>query len=389
MRSLTILILALSALGMNAPVFAQEPQQEDVFAFIFPKPTGKNGYEEWVMAGVILNRDREAAAICGESKPSLSAIRRLMQMQGVKQARAFFQAGLNKRILIPRNAQDLDENTRFPEFALFRFYARLHHHEMHLALAEGRNSDAIEALGQGLLFGYRIQKQTLIGGLVGVAIGALTMRALEGDLPTFSVRDCDALQRILEERLRWESPLASLLDSERQWMRRTLQKVKKEPNTLLALVDTISEDESDPEALRLQRDIQNNSGRMSEAMTEAEALMDSYYQATFQNLQLPAYKRKAIPEFPKTTLASRIVNLILPSIGNVANRFDRERAGMQMLAVRAALRRYHWDYGRFPARLADLRLNELAIDPFTGKPFTYRLEGGSYILKAEDGSVAN
>ena len=389
MRVWAVFILVLCTLGLGSPLFAQQAQQEDVFVFLFPKPSGKNGYEEWVMASMLIKRPEGAQSIFNDSAPKLSDIRRLLQMPEIRQAKVLFLAGLNKRISLPRSPQELDENTRFPELALFRNYARLHQQEIYIALAEGRNHDAIEAFRQGLQFGHQIQMQTLIAGLVGIAIDAMMLRRFDGELDTFATRDCEALQKLVEDWLLLDSPVTVVMDSERQWMRRTVQKVKNNPNSLLDTVDTVNALDPTPEDIQVQRDIQKNVGRIGELMSEAGALIEGYFQEVAQNLKLPPYKRKTTPMIPKTTLAGRVADLFLPTMDRVAYRYDRERANMQMLGVRAALRRYHWEHTRYPARLSELRLGELAIDPFTGKPFTYRLEGDTYTLKAEDVNFAN
>ena len=385
MKNWAMLLCVACMLGVSTPLFAQQAQQGDAFSLLFPKPSGKNGYEEWIMAGMIINRNEEAKKVFTNPNPSLSDIRRVFQMPEIRQAKVLFLAGLNKRISLPHNAPDLDSlYGPTPELAPLRSCARLHAKEIYLALAEGRNHDALEALRAGLQFGHQIQMQTLLSGMIGIGMDAIVLRTLDGNLETLSVQDCEALQRLVEEWLLWDSPVASLIASERQWIQRAVQKVKNDPNSLLNSIDTINAEDSTPEEVRLQRDIQNSVGRMSEIMSETGALIESYFQEILQNLKLPPYKRKATPRIPKTTLAGRVAYTFLIAGDRVAYRYDRERANIQMLGVRAALRRYHWERMRYPARLSELRLGELAIDPFTGKPFTYRLEGDAYTLKAED-----
>ncbi len=385
MKSWVVFLCVGCTLGLSAPLFAQQSPQEGVFALLFSKPSGKNGYEEWIMAGVIINRNEEAKKVFTKLNPSLSDIRRVFQMPEIRQAKVLFLAGLNKRISLPRNAPDLDSlYGPTPELAPLRSCARLHAKEIYLALAEGRNHDAIEAFRAGLQLGHHIQMQTLLSGMIGIGMDAIALRTLDGNLETLSVQDCSALQRLVEEWLLWDSPVASLVASERQWIQRAVQKVKNDPKSLLNIIDTLNAKDPTPEQVRLQRDIQNSVGRMSGLMSETGALIEDFFQEVAQNLKLPPYKRKATPRIPKTTLAGRVAYTFLIAGDRVAYRYDRERASMQMLGVRAALRRYHWERMRFPARLSELRLGELAIDPFTGKPFTYRLEADAYTLKAED-----
>ncbi len=47
---------------------------------------------------------------------------------------------------------------------------------------------------------------------------------------------------------------------------------------------------------------------------------------------------------------------------------------VRLLGVLSAVRLYHQRTGRYPERLEDLHLGEMIIDPFTGKPFIYRVD---------------
>ena len=50
------------------------------------------------------------------------------------------------------------------------------------------------------------------------------------------------------------------------------------------------------------------------------------------------------------------------------------------MLVHLRLREYHLREGRYPDSLELLNLQELAIDPFSGQPFGYRLTGERYQL---------
>jgi hypothetical protein len=52
------------------------------------------------------------------------------------------------------------------------------------------------------------------------------------------------------------------------------------------------------------------------------------------------------------------------------------------MLVHLRLREYHLREGRYPDSLEPLNLQELAIDPFSGQPFVYRLIGEGYQLES-------
>jgi hypothetical protein len=53
---------------------------------------------------------------------------------------------------------------------------------------------------------------------------------------------------------------------------------------------------------------------------------------------------------------------------------------IRLLACHCAIRRHKWEHERLPASLAVLNLREMAVDPFTGQPLKYQLQGASYRL---------
>ena len=56
------------------------------------------------------------------------------------------------------------------------------------------------------------------------------------------------------------------------------------------------------------------------------------------------------------------------------------------MLVDLMLREYRLRKGRYPDSLEPLNLQELAIDPFMGQPFGYRLTGERYQLSSAIGA---
>jgi hypothetical protein len=55
--------------------------------------------------------------------------------------------------------------------------------------------------------------------------------------------------------------------------------------------------------------------------------------------------------------------------------FTANRTELQLFGVHAAIRRFRWEQDRLPEGLEELRLGDLATDPFTGKGLLYRRTG--------------
>ncbi len=56
----------------------------------------------------------------------------------------------------------------------------------------------------------------------------------------------------------------------------------------------------------------------------------------------------------------------------MGDRFASEQVLLQILGVHAAVLRYRWQHRHLPGSLEELRLGDLAIDPFTRKSLTYQ-----------------
>jgi hypothetical protein len=63
-----------------------------------------------------------------------------------------------------------------------------------------------------------------------------------------------------------------------------------------------------------------------------------------------------------------------------ALRLDRRIAALRCVE---ALRMYAADKGRWPAKLDDVTAVPIPLDPATGKPFDYRVEGDTFTLSAD------
>ncbi len=376
MRPILKWSIALLALLVALPLKAQEPPPIDAFAYLFPHPTGTNGYEEWVKAGALVSRNEFANRVTKDSRAPLSDIRKLLKETDIQMARTLFYAGMEKPATDPRTEMELD--TLIPEFSLFRAYARLHAKEIVLYLADGKNAEAIKALRTGLQFGRLVQQKTLISGLVGIAIDALVLKPFDGALEKFSAKDCDALLSVVKEWLQDKSPAADVLSADERWVRHVLQKFKDKPSSLFA---ALSERGVPDDTIR---SFQGNGVDIGATLAQADRKVDAYYQSMLEGLKVPAYQRKPISGISEETLGGKIASLYCPTLKHFGDTYDKIRSRVQTLGVRLYLRKYYLERRRFPESLSDLSLGALALDPFTGKPFEYQREGALYALKFRD-----
>ena len=78
-----------------------------------------------------------------------------------------------------------------------------------------------------------------------------------------------------------------------------------------------------------------------------------------------------------------IASLLLPAVGKVRDASVRSQRRIDLLRVIEALRLYAAEHdGKLPAALDDIKDVPIPADPVSGKPFGYKLEGGTATLDA-------
>ena len=167
-----LLLTGAIASALPACGQVQEKPRTNNFEKLFTNPTGQNGYEEFVQAGdILLNapawQDYDKA-MSAEQSLTLAMKRRVASDPMVRSAMETLRAGLKKPVRSPR--AKLDDETLWPELATFRTLGRLASVVMYVELADGRISQALDTFSDVLKFGYVSQTDSLISGLVAVAI---------------------------------------------------------------------------------------------------------------------------------------------------------------------------------------------------------------------------
>jgi hypothetical protein len=143
-------------------------------------------------------------------------------------------------------------------------------------------------------------------------------------------------------------------------------------------------DETDP----LARDFQvlaADPAALERAVSRAEAYLNAYYDAQIAAYRLPPHQRlddvpvpqPASQSDPAERLAARLMEVLLPVMSGATTKFTQVRVQVQLLGVHAAIRRFRWEHDRLPDTLANLRLGNLGVDPYTGRSLVYERVSGS------------
>lgn len=376
------LLLILTGVVIAQPAAAQMPPPKGIFGQVVPHPTGRNGYEELVMAGERL----QASPLFVQGKEnwanlSLAEKRLVLADKPVTDALRLLRLGLAKPVMSPRT--DLSFETMLPELQTFRDLGRVLAMQQYVLLADGRTGEAIGIARNCVRLGQVVQTDTLISGLVGVAIGTLGIKALGAHLDQLSARDCEQLYRVTLEALAVPDPQPRLLAMEHAVTRRTLQEcVARIKQSGASGIKTILglDDQSAAAADAYLRTLPPAElDRLAEDMLTR---LDRHEQLLQDELRKPAWQRRRLDgEFASDgSIASQFVSGFLPSTDRIGERYAQDQAQLRMLACHCAILRYRWEHDRLPATLDELRLGELTLDPFTGQPLEYIVKGRRYTL---------
>ncbi len=383
MRTSRMVIALLVGMAIPAAVTcvhvasARERNLGPNFATLFPKPTGHNGYEEFVLASDIATSNpawQEMDRVMHDvPSPTLAAKRGVVSDPEVRRALALVRTGLGKPSQSPRKSPELD--TLVPDVSLFRSLGRLQSFEMCVNFEEGRNEEGLTCFRNALRFGTQIQVGTIASAVVALYVDGIFIRQCARYVDQLSANDCKTLLRIVANRLHLPDPQFAVIAAERDMSIRTLLNHRLEAGLLLSkivLPPNASMEEKDAYA-SVVRLVDTQPDRVPSVLDQATQQLAEYYDATITALHQPPWDRK-YPELQvPSTPADGLVFAVAPrSYARIGYRYTVETALLHLLAARAAIRRFALEHqAHLPADLEALHLGALALDPFTGTLLTY------------------
>jgi len=253
---------------------------------------------------------------------------------------------------------EYDSQFLFPEFSVFREWARTEQYLMRLNLKAGNRYTALQSY-DGML---RLSEQTsreglLIHSLVGRAIRAIVYVQISEHLQDFSAPECDQIVRVTREWLHYRFPMANAMEYEKFFY------------------------------ISIYRDIQSGKINFQDAFGTGDEPWAVYRFARFLNLRAAArecsiYLDSAKAEYSKPLLKQKalpeprhILNRILfPVFDSATAKEIQTEAVLRMTGCAAAVRAYKLRHGRYPKTLAEAGVKDLNYDPYTGGEFTYKVK---------------
>ncbi|MBC8063674.1 MAG: hypothetical protein H7Y17_02505, partial [Chlorobia bacterium] len=259
----SIVLLGNCASTVSANLKPQQPQS--LLQQVIPKPTGNNGYEEYLMACDIVRAARntwlfdatpqrfeetiaafEVQPPKGLTKelleewemdrPSLEEYQRakkyrhwsVLQLRreafaGAGKALDVLNRGNKKPVFDPRPNFNLE--TLFPEYAQMKALAKLAVTGAYVAFAEGRSKQGTQYLCDAIILGNNISDGVLIARLVGVAIQSIGFAAIEKHLSNLSSLDARELESLAPQLIGSTPMVLKSIDKEFKFMDSSLDEI--------------------------------------------------------------------------------------------------------------------------------------------------------------------
>jgi hypothetical protein len=393
--STVLLLVALAALSTSAAQDHESP--EAVLRQIFPHPTGRNGYEDLVLAGELARSDHDlddATAILPWSHPTLAKKRRALRSPQVVRALALLRRGLSKPIVRPAE-DDLDRGP-----IRLRFLERdLLPTEEDVLLADGKTAAALDDTFDGLRIAAIYQGVGPMTWVGASGMREVATRSIARHLGQLTAADCERLFQICRDWSETPRPLERVLAGARRDALEELDDWRTDPKGFDERLDR-------DDLLDAARGAVGGSPNWHEAVLEIAAqrirrAMDDLA----EDLKRPSWERQAPAIATSAELLDKVARALSPWLGGVLmhnfhrldvlspydfadTTYDQTRA--RLLACHAAILRFRWEHQRLPKSLEDLRLGNLAIDPYTGQVLRYEPKGdgkGAGYRLASDGPI--
>ncbi len=353
-----------------------------------PPPKVDPAYELLYQAGELVKAD-QALDTAEATAATLTQKRMAISDKPVVQAFDLMHRWLDTPAA-PTTPLDLD--TPLPMLQGARALSRALVLKHYVLMADGRIPEAIETMRDGLRLAYALEDHSLIGWLVGRAINAMVARELTEHLDQLSAPDCDRLFRLAQAWAAAPDPLPTALEREREAEVAELRKsFDKDFRTLIQEGHTDSNGVMDADGVRMTAQADVFGTQSQEARKALLARVEAGIDATFRSAQLslrtPYWEQPQPNEAldaaqPGADFGSQLTRLITPTLSVITDRYTQQQAAARLLGCHAALRRYKWENGRYPAALEQLKIGDMITDPFNGKPFDYKVSGAEYQLQS-------
>ena len=355
-----------------------------------PKLPSNNAYDYYIAAARQL---KKGEGFSGQQPPTPQERRWIEANQSAFNT---LRGALGKPYQFPFGAVSYE--FKADEYASLSNLAWLVNARIRWAIAAHDGTDAVHDWRIGFQMARHLQGDTTLNYLLGIALEVTIHAPILRAVDFFSAHECHEMAQTLIQSERSRDRFATVIEGEQTMALRELDRLFPEridaaraviePLLSEALTDIESED--DRRMLeRLQdefRALLNQPSAYQRLRAELRRVITQGWQAIADAVSLHGghFREPKLKEYDSDTLFGALASLFQP-IGMLARRYWEQRTRRRLMLIHLLLREYCLREGRYPDSLEPLNLQELAIDPFTGQPFVYRLTGERYQLSSAGG----
>lgn len=397
----------IAAIALGVTILGQQPESaspaqqrppQSLMKQLIPNPTGKNGYEEIVMAADILRstdyREYDAMArtmpetaegLTGtrlavyndmKGKTMLQRYRKLVERDG-KVIDLLYQAA-KKDIYDPRTSGDF--NTLFPELTVFKDIAKFVAVDSYCLFADGQGAQGTRLLMTALEVFDRLGRGVLIQYLVGVACQSILLPSIEERMPQMSQKDAALMDQAVQEILARQPAIRESISTEFKFTLSGLDKAfgdVKSASELIGMFDDSARESVGPVLSSmgpadLQRIKEGSKSRVAEAGRDMVRLFEGAENqwASYKALDAPT------PDWKSTAgIISGVADAILPVFEQAGRSAAVSRTRFRILGLAGSVIKSRWENGQLPNRLSDAVGEDRAMDPLSLLPFELKRDG--------------
>ncbi len=398
-------------------------QGPSLFQQTIPNPTGRNGYEEYVMAcDLVRNSDavtlatasptlfeeiissyesQRGAGKVDEELPSRQryemakkyrsyTILQLRQESLKLGGRALdlLHRGNQKQVFDPRTKMDMD--TLFPEYAWMRGLGRVAVAGAYVAFSEGRTKQGTQYLCDAMILGQNLTDGVLISRLVGVSIQALALAAFEKHLPNMARPDALMMEDLAPKLILNPPAAVRSLEREFAFMASGMEVVFDHRDNYIDFIGTGQTQESAQShiakmTLADKRQVTDLAKRKLSRLRETTLAIYRQPESTWTDDNVgdndPNFSNIQIRS--NNDLADLLVESFTPVFSQIGTAEVRNRTQIRLLALAGSVIRFRWENDRWPNSLVEVAGERGVFDPANGGKFQYEVQGNGFRVYSE------
>lgn len=405
-------------------------QSPSLFQQTIPQPTGRNGYEEYVMACDLVRNSGAATLTTAtpeqfedvirryEAKPDEGTSQELLerwddykpsvkQYQEAKKYRGYtilqlrqealklsgraldlLHRGNQKPVFDPRTKMGMD--TLFPEYAWMRGVGRVAVAGAYVAFAEGRTKQGTQYLCDAMILGQNLTDGVLISRLVGISVQALALAAFEKHLPNMAMPDA-LMMEDLAPRLILNPPAAvRSLEREFAFMASGIEVVFDHQDNFIDFSGTGQTQESAQAYIAKmtpadKRQVTDLAKRKLSRLRETTLAIYRQPEATWTDgyMDTQEVEQANVQIRSNNDLADLLVENFAPMFSQIGTAEVRNRTQIRLLALAGSVIRFRWENDRWPSSLVEAVGERGVFDPANGGKFQYEVQGNGFRVYSE------